>query len=266
MSATIDELWNLTRGGQPIDAEELASAIEAQAAEDFPDYRTRLLIRDSLDALAARWGRDRLMEWLTWSPRQDHLRRLWHSDLGPAGFPSLTRRIMDATRPETVLRFFRDLGSRIDRPARLDVGGSISLILAGVLSRQTEDIDVVDEVPAEIRTRYDLLDQLVTRYGLNLAHFQSHYLPSAWSNRVRSLGRFEKLDVFLVDVYDVLLSKLFSTREKDLDDLVTVAPRVGKEVLESRLRQSAGPLLGEPQLAEAARRNWYVLYGDPLPA
>jgi hypothetical protein len=173
---------------------------------------------------------------------------------------------MDPTQPETVLQLLRDLGSRLDRPARVDVGGSTSLILAGILSRQTDHIDVVDEVPAEIRVRFDLLDQIVMRYGLALTHFQSHYLPAGWPDRVRSLGRFGKLDVFLVDVYDVLLSKLFSSRNKDLDDLRAAAPRVDKQTLESRLRRFAGPLLGELQLAESARRNWYIVYGEPLPA
>ena len=225
-----------------------------------------MLVRDALNALSAYWGQDRLTAWLARSPGHERLRSLWHSDLGPAGFPSLARRIMDATQPETILQLFRDLGSGIDRPARLDVGGSTSLILAGTLSRQTDDIDVVDEVPAEIRLRYDLLDRIVKRYGLALTHFQSHYLPGGWSDRVRSLGRFGKLDVYLVDAYDVLLSKLFSDRDKDLDDLRAAAPRVDKPTLEARLRREAGPLLGEPQLAASARRNWYVVYGEPLPA
>ncbi len=260
------DLWSLARGGQPIDATELASAVEAQAADDSPDFRTRLLIRDTLNALSAYWGQDRLAAWLARSPRQEGLRRLWQCDLGPPGFPSLTRRIMDATQPETILQLFRELGSRIDRPARLDVGGSTALILAGTLSRQTDDIDVVDEVPAEVRLRHDLLDQIVKRYGLALNHFQSHYLPVGWSDRVRSLGRFDKLDVFVVDMYDVLLSKVFSDRNKDLDDLRAAAPRVDKQTLESRLQRSAGPLLGQPLLAQSARRNWYIVYGEPLPA
>ncbi len=71
---------------------------------------------------------------------------------------------------------------------------------------------------------------------------------------------------FLVDVYDVLLSKLFSDRNKDLDDLRAAALRVDKQTLESRLRRCGGPLLGEPQLAQSAWRNWYIVYGEPLPA
>lgn len=155
MPTTEDKLWALARSGQPIDARELAMALEAQAPDVSPDFRTQLLIRDSLDALETYWGHDRLEQWLSHSPRQDELRRLRHSDLGAAGFPTLARRLMDATRPETILQFFRDLGTSVDRPARLNVGGSTSLILAELLSRHTDDIDVVDEVPADIRTRYD---------------------------------------------------------------------------------------------------------------
>jgi hypothetical protein len=172
---------------------------------------------------------------------------------------------MDATKPETVIEFFRDLGSRVVRPARLDVGGSTSLILLANLSRHTDDIAAVDEVPAVIRADHGLLDRLAKRYGLRLTHFQSHYLPIGWRDRVHSLGRFGQLDVFLVDVYDVVVSKLFSAREKDLDDLRAVASRIDKHHLESRVRQSAAPLRGEQRLAENARRNWYVVYGEPLP-
>jgi hypothetical protein len=82
---------------------------------------------------------------------------------------------------------------------------------------------------------------------------------------VHSLGRFGHLDVYLVDVYDVVVSKLFSAREKDLDDLRAVASRIDKQVLESRVRQSAAPLRGEQRLAENAQRNWYIVYGEPVP-
>ena len=69
-----------------------------------------------------------------------------------------------------------------------------------------------------------------------------------------------------MDVYDVLVSKVFSDRNKDLDDLRAAAPQVDKQTLESRLRRWAGPLLGNLQWAQATRRNWYIVYGEPLPA
>ena len=146
------------------------------------------------------------------------------------------------------------------------MGGSTALILQSGLSRHTEDIDAVDEIPANIREEHELLGRLAQRYGLRLAHFQSHYLPSGWLGRVHSLGRFGSLNVFLVDAYDVLASKLLSAREKDLDDLRAMAPKIEKDVLADRVRQGAGASLAEPRLAENAKRNWYVLYGEPLPA
>src|SRR5205807_2577023 len=132
-------------------------------------------------------------------------------------------------------------------------------------SRHTDDIDIVNEVPAEIRSQHDLLDQLAQRYGLQLTHFQSHYLPNGWEGRVKSLGRFGRLDVFLVDPCDVFVGKLFSQRTKDLDDLRMLAPQFQRPAIEQRLRDSAGPLMADEALAQNASRNWYILYGDSLP-
>src|SRR5947209_617355 len=91
--------------------------------------------------------------------------------------------------------------------------------MPGYLSRPTEDIDVVDEVPKELREQHALLSELKDRYGLELAHFQQHYLPMRWQDRLHYFDTFGELTVYLVDVYDVALSKLFSIRTKGFDDL-----------------------------------------------
>ena len=62
--------------------------------------------------------------------------------------------------------------------------------MTNLLERRTDDIDVEDEVPSEIRSRHDLLDQLAKSYGLRLTHFQSHYLPEGWQSRLHLLGVF----------------------------------------------------------------------------
>ncbi|MDB5173947.1 MAG: hypothetical protein JWN51_2720 [Phycisphaerales bacterium] len=98
------------------------------------------------------------------------------------------------------------------------IRGSISLILSAGLSRHTEDIDLVDEIPAPLRSEHALLDELAARYGLRLAHFQSHFLPQGWESRTRSYDKVGRLEIHLVDVYDVLVGKLMSNRGKDRDD------------------------------------------------
>jgi hypothetical protein len=260
-------LWELARSGRLIDAQTLADALSAEvAAAAFDcDFRTELLVRDGLDALAGHWGRGRTEAWVDAQPSRDQLCRLWAAPLGSAGFPTLGSRIMDATRPDTILQMFRELGTRLARPAKLEVGGSTALILAGLLTRQTDDVDVVDALPDDVRSRHDLLAELATAYGLSLTHFQSHYLPDGWQDRLRSLGRFGRLDVYVVDVYDVLVSKLTSVRRKDRDDLRALAGSTDRQVLADRLRTAGATLLAEPRLAQNAAENWYVVYGEPLP-
>src|SRR5438552_3985685 len=92
------------------------------------------------------------------------------------------------------------------RPYVASTDYSAALILQGYLSRATDDIDVVDEVPAEIRSLHALLQDLRKRYGFHLAHFQSHYLPTGWEQRLHSLEPFGNLQIHLVDIYDVFLS------------------------------------------------------------
>lgn len=257
-------LWELARGGQAIDANALASAIAAEAATETADFRTELLLRDSLTALFGHWGALRGEQWLAGQPTSARLREIRGMQLGPAGFPSLISRIMDTTKPETILAFFRELGIRVARPARLNVGGSTSLVLGGLLSRQTDDVDVVDEVPPDIRDQHEMLSELASAYGLSLTHFQSHYLPDGWQHRVRSLGQYGQLNIFLVDIYDVLASKLTSARRKDRDDLRAASGLVDKNRLAERLTSSGQTLLADAKSAENARSNWYIVYGETL--
>jgi hypothetical protein len=96
-----------------IDTEEFAAAVERQAQQPNPDFRTRLLIRDSLTALRAVWGEERMNQWLHRSPAGAALRRVEGEPLGPVGFPSLVHRIMESTRPDSVVQFLRELYQNI---------------------------------------------------------------------------------------------------------------------------------------------------------
>lgn len=265
MSVAKRNLWDLTFGQPWIDPAELAAAVESQVEQQDLDFRTRLLVRDSLEALTSYWGRDRVEEWMRRSRSRDGLAKIKESDLGPAGFHTLYRRLMDAVKPETIEAFFRELGSRLPNRTRITVGGSISLMLTGSLHRGTDDVDVVNEVPIEIRSQHELLDRLAQRHGLRITHFQSHFLPGGWEKRVRFFGGFGQLDVDLIDPYDIVVGKLFSNREKDLDDLRVLAGQLEKARIEQRLRESAASLRADENLSQNAARNWYIVYGETIP-
>lgn len=259
------DLWELVWGRPEIDPRRLAEAMEQAAVRPGLDYRTRLLIRDSADALEDYWGKERWGAWLARSKARPTIEAIRQEPFEKVGFPVLRRVLMDRTEPDTVRQYLRELGQHVRSAVEITIGGSIALILPERLSRATKDIDVVDEVPAELRQQYRLLDELTLRYQLQLTHFQSHFLPAGWMGRRHGLEPFGNLRAYLVDELDVVLSKLFSARSKDLDDVRLLLPGIDRDRLVERLKTTCGGLLGEADLRANAARNWYILTGEELP-
>ena len=266
MPVDAKDLWSLALDHVQVDPDDLLEAIEDQVCRGDLDYRSRLLIHDSLDVLQLHWGPERLHRCLLQSPHGEQIKTIWTARYDEVGFSSLRRRVVETTRPEQVKQFFRELAQHVQHPVRLAVGGVVALILPGLLSRRTEDIDVVNEVPSELRSQHQLLATLAVRYGLELTHFQSHYLPQGWQQRLHSQEPFGQLHVSLVDAYDVFLGKLFSARMKDRDDLRMLVPQLDKGTIIRRLRATTQELLAAPGLREKAEQNWYIVYGESLPS
>ena len=260
------DLWTLALRHPHIDPDRFAAALEQQAQNPPLDFRTRLLIRDSLRALSEIWGEPRARQWMQQSPARPTFDAINQEELGPEGFPFLGKQLMESIKPDVILALLRELGDAVDSPASITIGGAAALIMTNRIARMTQDIDVVDELPAAIREQHDLLAKLAERYRLRLTHFQSHYLPTGWDGRRKSLGRFGMLDVFLIDELDVAIGKLFSNREKDRDDLRVLAGQMDKRALVDRLRVAGQAHLEESALRENADKNWYILFGEALPA
>ncbi len=265
MVARAKDLWNLVWGKPEIDPNDLASAVQDQAQREELDYRTRMLIRDSVDALRRHWGPDRVDRWLQGSPTKNRIESICREEFDKIGFSTIGMRLMEKTDPETVRQFLRELSVHVRSPMRLLVGGSIALIVPGHLSRATEDLDVVDEVPSDLRNQHQLLEDMKKRYGLLLTHFQSHYLPSGWMNRLHYHDTYGEMAVYFVDPYDVFLSKLPSIRTKDLDDLRALVAELDKNVLVDRLKSSMGSTLAAEPLRQRAEQNWFIVFGEKLP-
>jgi Nucleotidyltransferase of unknown function (DUF6036) len=87
-----------------------------------------------------------------------------------------------------------------------------------------------------------------------------------WRNRIHSLDLFGDVLVYLVDPYDVVLSKIYSAREKDRDDLRAVVPQLDKDTLLRKLKETTQSMLAAPDLRTKAENNWKILFGEPLPS
>lgn len=237
--SSLTALWEITAGGGMIDRDILERTVKSLDGVPL-DPRSQALLRDTKRALLG-------------------------EDVGDSNdFPSLSLRIGSVMKKSTIQQYLRELGLQLLHPARAVIGGSSALILQDLLSRNTEDIDLVDEVPKPIRELHQWKARAKERYGLFIAHFQSHYLPAGWADRLHSLGSFGKLETFVVDPVDIFVGKLFSNREKDLDDLRALSASLSRERIDSRLA-SASSLRADADLAEQARRNYYIVYGDEIP-
>jgi hypothetical protein len=256
-------LWSLVRHPY-VDATILSQAIEEQASQTENDYRSRLLIRDSMTALERHWGTHRFQHWLEHSPLHSHLDKILHEAFERPGFATLEHRVMDFTLPNDIEELFRAIGAHVRKPMTFHVGGSTALILPGLLARQTEDIDIVDEVPKPLRDDHRFRDEIKQKFGLEIAHFQSHYLPMRWENRTHWHGMYGELTVTLVDPIDVFLSKLFSIREKDYNDMKVLLQQLDKTAILDRLKRDCQSMLASESLKERATKNWYILTGETL--
>jgi len=218
-----------------------------------------------MNALRNSWGEDRFSQWIANSPHNKVLAEIAAADLGAAGFPSLMSRIMEPTRIEAIESYLSELGRNLKAPAAITIGGSAALILDGLLIRRTDDINIVDEIPIQIRSQQKLLDQLAEQFALRLAVVEPQHLPAEWESRQNFLDTFDQLEVNLLDPLDIVLSKLISDRRKDLDDLRTLIRRFDQSAITKRLLDTAAAFRQEEKLRLHAEKNWYILYGEPLP-
>jgi Nucleotidyltransferase of unknown function (DUF6036) len=131
-------------------------------------------------------------------------------------------------------------------------------------ARPTADIDFVNEVPLEIRKQRGVVKKIEDEYGLKLTHVLSHYLPTNWEQRRHFLGDYGGLRVYLVDEYDIFVSKLSSVREKHKQDIRVLADILDKQTAQRRLLTDGKVFLDEPKLRRRIEENWRFIYQEPL--
>jgi Nucleotidyltransferase of unknown function (DUF6036) len=257
--------WRLVWGQPYIDSRTLAAAIEQDLARSAdPDFRTRLLVRDSAVALRSYWGAHRFAQWLEASPAGPRVGEILNQDLGEPGYSTIRRRLVDSIDSTQLGQIFELLGRGIHGRVEIHIAGSVPTLIKGLTARPTDDIDLVDEVPAEIRRQQDVLRRIETEFGLKLGHVQSHYLPARWRDRRQWLDDFGGLRVYLLDEYDIFVSKLSSKKEKHQLDLRVLALKLDKDTARHRLLTDGRGFLDDPKLRPQIEENWRFIFQEPL--
>ncbi len=264
-SSPILDPWQLVWGQPYIDSQTLATAIEQDLERKTqPDFRTRLLVRDAATAIRSFWGSRKFTRWLSASPAGQAIRAILNEDLGEPGFPSIRRRLVNRIDSPQIHQIFEILGREIRSPVEIHIAGSIPTLIKGLTARPTADIDLVNEVPVEIRSQHAVLRTIESQFGLTLGHVRSHYLLARWEDRQQWLGDFGKLRVYLVDEYDIFVSKLSSKKEKHHLDLRVLAQKLDKGAAKRRLLTDGKVFLDDPDAKLQIEENWRFLFQEPL--
>jgi hypothetical protein len=259
------DLWELIWGQPYIDATRLARAIELDLEDaPAPDFRSRLLVRDAAKAVRSFWGARRFNLWLQASSVGESIRNILNEDLGETGFPFIRRRLVASIDAVKIKRIFDLLGRNIHDRIEVNIAGSIPTLIKGMTTRPTADIDFANEVPPEIRKQRGVVKKIEDEYGLKLTHVQSHDLPTNWEQRRHYLGDYGGLRVYLVDEYDIFVSKLSSVREKHKQDIRVLADILDKQTAQRRLLTDGKVFLAEPKLRRRIEENWRFIYQEPL--
>lgn len=257
--------WQLVWGQPYIDCEDLAAAIESDALRNpRPDYRGRLLVRDAAQAIRSFWGAKKFARWLADSPVGEKIRSILKEPFAKTGFPHIRSRLVNRIGENQIRQIFTLLGQNIHDRVEIYLAGSIPTLIEGLTARPTEDIDIVDEVPAEIRKQRAVLRKIRHEYGLSLGHVRSHYLPIDWKERRRYLGDFGGLRIYLVDAYDIFDSKLSSKCEKHQSDLRVLAEKLDKDTAKRLLLEKGRAFLDDPRQRRQIEANWQFIFQEPL--
>lgn len=257
--------WELVWGQPYIDCETLVGAIESDLERTpNPDFRTRLLVRDCARAIKSFWGPTKYKRWLVSSRVGRQIRAILREDLGKTGFHAIRKRLVASITKNQLEQVFELLGHGIHARVEVYVAGSIPTLVKGLTCRPTDDIDFVNEVPPEIRSQRTAISRVRADFGLTLGHVQSHYLPANWMNRRQFFGDFGGIRVYLVDVYDVFISKLSSKQKKHQDDLRVMAPKLDKEKAKERLFGDGKYFLENEHQRPQIEENWRFIFREPL--
>ena len=83
-------------------------------------------------------------------------------------------------------------------------------------------------------------------------------------DRRQWLGDFGGLRVYVVDEYDIFVSKLSSKKEKHQSDLGVLALKLDKEIARRRLFTDGRSFLDDPKLRPQIEENWRFIFQEPL--
>lgn len=111
------------------------------------------------------------------------------------------------------------------------IGGS-ACVLGKYTNRATLDIDFIDlGYPSKYGKAFSLLRDY------DMLEYESTILSPTYKQRAIKLNEFKYINVFILSMEDVAVSKIIRLSEKDIEDLNQIVPKCDKEVLNNIINE-----------------------------
>ena len=171
--------------------------------------------------------------------------------------------------PSPWREFLSELDARLAESVALHCIGGFVISLFYGLPRPTGDIDYYTAIPSspELDRLAGPGSALEAIHNVRLHRVTVTDMPEDYEERLREMfpREFEKLHLFAVDPYDLILSKLGRNSGKDRDDAAYLFQTfaLDSNVLEERYRKELRPNLSLPDREDLTLRLWLEIFrGD----
>jgi hypothetical protein len=165
--------------------------------------------------------------------------------------------------------FLLELDALVIEPVELHCIGGFAIVAAYGLKRGTNDLDYFTVVPYKRIPDLEKLggegSRLANKYKVHVHHAGVAALPEGYRDRMKELfpGRFKNIRLYVLDPYDLVLSKLSRNVERDREDVAFLAKAHNlqaatlRTLYEKELRVN---LIGSPERHDATLEFWLEAY------
>lgn len=176
---------------------------------------------------------------------------------------------MSLDLPSPWNEFLAEVDRLLSEPCQLHCIGGFAAVTAYQLPRSTNDLDYYSLVPRHLTEELQRIagegSGLARKYKVHVHHAAVASLPEDYEQRMAELfaGRFKNLRLFVLDPYDLVLSKLSRNVARDREDVAYLVKtqHLDAKTLQSRYEQELRPnLIGPVERHDSSLRLWIEAY------
>lgn len=172
--------------------------------------------------------------------------------------------------PQPWAGFLGDLDAAVSESVQLHCIGGFAAAAAYGLPRPTADVDLLAVIPAAVRPQLFTLaghgSPLHQRHRVYLQAATVAHYPDDYAARLHPLApdRFRHLRLFVLDPYDLALTKLERNSPRDREDVFYLADTVpfDLQILRTRYEREMRPYLANAPREDLTLELWIDAIGE----